>query len=154
MKNKLHRSITVFMAVLVLLSSTGFGFIEHQCMMRGKSMQFVSKKESNSCEKKVTYSCCAKRKAVQDGGGVYFKKTDCCKDSQKFEKVDVASSQSSALFKILKAASADLRWTITSFQFLRSEWVLPAYKDYNKLLSFTSLFHGRSMCVFVQSFLI
>jgi hypothetical protein len=44
MKSNQNRSITVIMAFLVLLSSTGFAFVEHQCMMRGKSVQLVSEK--------------------------------------------------------------------------------------------------------------
>lgn len=155
MKNRLHKSLTVFMAMLVLLSSTGFGFMEHDCMMRGKSVKFVSETKADFCKKKVVSSCCAKSKALKESKGTFFKKTDCCKDSQKFEKVDVLSSQSTLLIKIMKASAGDLLWSVQSFSFIISEWVntdlCPPSK---KAISFSSLFHGRSMRSFVQSFLI
>ena len=152
MKNKLHQSITLFMALLVLLSSTGFGFIEHQCLMRGKSMQFVSK--SKTAEKTVS-SCCAKSKALKESKGTFFKKTDCCKESQKFEKVDAVSLQSSTLIKLIKVSSGDLLWSVQSFKFIISEWICPDPNIFsNKAKSFSSLLHGRSMLSFVQSLLI
>jgi hypothetical protein len=155
MKNRLHKSITVFIALLVLLSSTGFGFMEHACMMRGKSVKFLSEKRENGCEKKVESSCCAKRKALNESRGTYFKKTDCCKDSQKFEKVDALATQGSLLIKIMKASAGDLLWSVHSFSFLVPQWSHAASNTFpEKPISFSSLFHGRSMCSFVQSFLI
>lgn len=73
MKNKLHRSITVLMAFLVLLSSTGFVLTERQCtMIGGKSMQFAGKFKEESA--KAVSSCCAKRAALKMAKGTFFKK--------------------------------------------------------------------------------
>lgn len=154
MKNKLHQSLTVVMALLVLLSSTGFAFIEHQCMMRGKSVQLVSEKKSDSCEIKVVSSCCAKSKALKESTGVFFKKKDCCKENQKFEKLDVLSSLTQHLAKASKAISDDILWSVRSFSFIQAEWILPSSERSGVIISFSSLFHGRSMLFFVQSFLI
>ncbi|WP_138482819.1 hypothetical protein [Dyadobacter bucti] len=154
MKNKLHQSLTIVMALLVLLSSTGFAFIEHQCMMRGKSVQLVSEKKSGSCETKVVSSCCAKSKALKESTGVFFKKTDCCKENQKFEKLDVLSSLTQHLAKASKAISDDMLWSVRSFSFIQAEWILPSSERSDVIISFSSLFHGRSMLFFVQSFLI
>lgn len=154
MKNKLHQSLTIVMALLVLLSSTGFAFIEHQCMMRGKSVQVVSEKKSDSCETKVVSSCCAKSKALKESTGVFFKKTDCCKENQKFEKLDVLSSLTQHLAKASKAISDDILWSVRSFSFIQAEWILPSSERSGVIISFSSLFHGRSMLFFVQSFLI
>lgn len=154
MKNKLHQSLTIVMALLVLLSSTGFAFIEHQCMMRGKSVQLVSEKKSGSCETKVVSSCCAKSKALKESTGVFFKKTDCCKENQKFEKLDVLSSLTQHLAKASKAISDDMLWSVRSFSFIQAEWILPSSERSGVIISFSSLFHGRSMLFFVQSFLI
>ena len=143
------------MATLVLLSSTGFGFMEHECMMRGKSVKFVSEKKTDSCKKKIVSSCCAKSKALKESKGPFFKKTDCCKDSQKFEKVDALSSQSTVLIKVMKASAGDLLWSVQSFSFILSEWSSSDSNPVHKrTLSFSSLFHGRSMLSFIQSFLI
>jgi len=154
MKNKLHQSLTIVMALLVLLSSTGFAFIEHQCMMRGKSVQLVSEKKSDSCETKVVSSCCAKSKVLKESTGVFFKKTDCCKENQKFEKLDVLSSLTQHLAKASKAISDDILCSVRSFSFIQAEWILPSSERSGVIISFSSLLHGRSMLFFVQSFLI
>jgi len=153
MKNKLHQTLTIFMVMLVLLSSTGFGFIEHACMMRGKSMQFVGERKSDPA-KKVVSSCCAKSKSQQEAGKSFFKKTDCCKESARFEKVDVVSAYSHILANFLKILAGGVLWSVKSFIFLISEWTLPSSVLSSPGISFSSLFHGRSMLSFVQSFLI
>jgi hypothetical protein len=154
MKNKFHSYITILMAVLVLVSSTGFGLIEHHCMMRGMTMKFVSEKKADSCKKKVVLSCCAKSKALKESGKIFLKKTDCCKNQQKFEKVDVVSSLAQFHAKALKVIADGDLWAMQSFVFLIQEWTnLPAEPS-SAAISFSSLFHGRSMLSFVQSFLI
>ena len=154
MKNKLHQSLTVLMAFLILLSSMGFAVIEHQCMMRGKSVKFVSEKKTDSSVKQVVSSCCAKSKLVKESKGTYFKKTDCCKENQKFEKVNVASSLSQLFAHALKVMWGGVLWSTRSFVFLVSEWILPSSGHNSKVISFSSLFHGRTLRSFIQSFLI
>jgi hypothetical protein len=154
MKNSLHRFVTILMAFLVLLSSTGFAFTEHQCMMRGKSVQFVSDKKSESCKPKVVSSCCAKSKALKEGKGTFFKKTDCCKENQKFEKMDVLSSHTQLLAKWFKAFYGGIFWKVYSYAFLQSEWIFPDQEESVPHNSFSSLLYGRSMLCFIQSFLI
>jgi hypothetical protein len=154
MKKKLHRSITFLMAVLVLVSSTGFGLIEHQCLMRGMSMKFVSEKKAESCKKKLASSCCAKSKSAKDSNKIFFKKTDCCKDQQKFEKVDVMSSLSSVQAKALKVWADGILWSVQSIVFLSQEWIYPPVTSSVATITFSSIFHGRTMLSFVQSFLI
>ncbi|MCF0073586.1 hypothetical protein LZD49_24110 [Dyadobacter sp. CY261] len=154
MKNKLHRSITILMALLVLLSSTGFVLTERHCaMMAGKSMQLVGQPKDNSCKPKVVSSCCAKSAAMKMAKGTSLKKTACCKESQKLEKLDVASANSHVLAKLLKSVAMGLTWTVTSFQFIQAEWLLPSSPN-SPDVSFSSRFHGRSMLSFIQSFLI
>jgi hypothetical protein len=153
MKNKLHQTFTIFMAMLVLLSSTGFGFIEHACMMRGKSMQFVGEKKSDPA-KKVVSSCCTKSKVQQEAGKSFFKKTDCCKESARYEKVDAVSAYSHILAHFLKIIAGGVLWSVKSFVFIISEWTLSSSVLSSHSISFSSLFHGRSMLSFVQSFLI
>lgn len=153
MQRKIHQSLTVFMVFLILLSSTGFGFIEHECMMRGKSVQFLAEKQTGTDKKKAVSSCCAKSKVQKESKGTFFKKTDCCKDNTKFEKVDVTSSLAQIQAKALKVMSDGIIWSSQSFVFIVSEWILPSDESFLSI-SFSSLLHGRSMLVFVQSFLI
>ncbi|HEV7379454.1 MAG TPA: hypothetical protein VGN64_06655 [Dyadobacter sp.] len=153
MNKKIRQSLTVFMALLVLLSSTGFGFIEHECMMRGKSLQLLTEKKANTGNKKVS-SCCAKSKAPKEAKGTFFKKTDCCKESQKFEKLDVPSQTSQIQAKFIKNLFAGITWSATSFVFQQAEWTSPSIQSASDLISFSSRLHGRSMLSFIQSFLI
>lgn len=142
------------MAVLVLISSTGFGLIEHQCMMRGMTVKLVSEKKSDSCKEKVVSSCCARSKALKEAKTTFFKKTACCKDTQKFEKVDVVSALVQLHAKAMKVFADGLLWSLQSFTFLVQEWIAPSSHFSLSVISFSSLFHGRGMLVFVQSFLI
>jgi hypothetical protein len=154
MKNKLHRSITILMAFLVLLSSTGFVLTERQCaMMGGKSVQLVGKSKEESCKPKVMASCCAKSAAMKISKGKSFQKTACCKESQKLEKLEVASANSQLTAKLLKSVATGVTWTVTRYQFIQAEWTLPS-PSFSPDISFSSRLHGRSMLAFIQSFLI
>ncbi|MCF0059033.1 hypothetical protein [Dyadobacter sp. CY356] len=154
MKKSFYRYITILMAVLVLVSSTGFGLTEHQCLMQGMTMKFVKEKKADSCKKKVVSSCCAKSKALKDLKKNFFKKTDCCKVQQKFEKVDAVSSFAALHAKSVKMIADGDLWSTQSFIFLVHEWVYPSAKSTLQTISFSSRFHGRGMLSFVQSFLI
>ena len=154
MKNKLHRSITILMAFLVLLSSTGFVLTERQCaMMASKSMQLVGKSKENASKPKAVSSCCAKSAASKMGKGTLVKKTDCCKESQKLEKLEVASVDSHVHAKLLKSVATGVTWAVTRYQFIQAEWTLPS-PSFSADISFSSRLHGRSMLAFIQSFLI
>lgn len=154
MKNKLHRSITILMAFLVLLSSTGFAITERLCtMMDGKAVQFVINSKENSCKPKVVASCCAKSAALKMAKGTFLKKTDCCKESQQLKKLEVVSLDSHLVAKLLKSAATGIVWEVTRFRFIQAEWVIHAPR-LSPDLSFSSRLHGRSMLAFIQSFLI
>jgi len=154
MKSNLHRSITVFMACLVLMSSTGFAFIEHQCMVRGKSVQVVKELKSGSSESMAGSSCCAKSKKLKEANGTFFKKTDCCKESQKFEKLQVTTSGAYELAKLLKSWSAEPQFfTSHGFLFL-VEQEISANAPPSPDISFSSRLHGKSMRYAIHSLLI
>lgn len=150
MNSLFHRSITILMASLILLSSTGFGVIEHVCLVKGKSLQMVKEAASS----KMGSSCCAKSKLKVSEDKTYFKKTDCCKENPKYEKVEVVSSHNQLLSKYLKVLADGVIWSVQSFLFLQAEWKLPSFDTSSSDYSFTSLFYGRSMLNFVQSYLI
>lgn len=154
MKSNLHRSITVFMAFLVLMSSTGFAFIEHQCLVRGKSVQVVKELKTDSSESMVGSSCCAKSKKLKEAKGIFFKKTDCCKESQKFEKLQVTTSTTHELAKLLKSWNAEPLFLVpTGFLSIIEQETganAPPIPD----ISFSSRLHGKSMRYAIQSLLI
>ena len=154
MKSNFHRSITVFMAFLVLMSSTGFAFIEHQCLVRGKSVQVVADLKQDAAKEKSASSCCAKSKQLKDQKGTFFKKTDCCKESQTFEKLEVATSTSQQIAKLIKAWSNDrlLPQPLNFAIFYKNK--IPADEPPYPDNSFTSRLYGKSMRCLIQSYLI
>jgi hypothetical protein len=151
MKNFLHRFITISMAALVLLSSTGFAFVEYECLMQGKSVKvFQTKKD----EAKMPSSCCAKSKLAKDTKGPVIKKADCCKENQKFDKLEPVSSGSQLTAKCIKAQADLIPWTNFSYLFAQAQQkVLPADAHFPDI-SFSSILYGRTMRCFIQSFLI
>lgn len=148
MKKALQRLITLSMALMILISSTGFGLIEHQCMMRGKSLQLLSS-NTKSCK-----SCKAPAQKSRYGkNDTFFKKADCCKDESRHEKLEVVSSASQMLAKFFKALAEAVFYNLKLYTFAFAEWIAPSSFDAPSL-TFSSLLHGRSMLFFIQSFLI
>lgn len=151
MKNTLHRFITISMACLVLLSSTGFAFVEIECMMQGKSVKVFQEKKDTV---KMPSSCCAKSKQVKESKGISIKKADCCKESYKFDKLEPVSAGSQLTAKFIKNLGDLIPWAVTSHIFTQAQQkVLPA-APVSPDISFSSVFHGRGMRCFIQSFLI
>jgi hypothetical protein len=151
-QNKLYRVFAAVMAVVVLLSSTGFGVVEHSCMMSGKSVDMVAALTTPS----LGCQACVKKPAAEprQAGQSFFKKKACCEESQTYQKIEIVSSLTQASAKVLKAKdlSADVAFPLS---FLFSQWQpdtvpvsLPAF------FSFSSRYYGRSLLSFVQSFLI
>ena len=149
MKNAIYRSFTVFMACLVLLSSTGFGLVEHHCMMRGKSLQLMAVEAKDACK-----SCVKKNVSQAKPHETIVKKADCCKDEQKYQKVDLVSSFSQLIAKLLKSLAEAVVFAVKAVVISIADWLLPASTRQAVVHSFSSLFFGRSMLSFVQSFLI
>ncbi|GAB2791158.1 hypothetical protein GCM10027275_40130 [Rhabdobacter roseus] len=138
------------MTCVVLLTSTGVGLVEHHCMMRGKSTQFVTIGKGDSCKHCVSKSQVAASASQQPT----LQKAACCKDDQSYQKVDVVSSFSQLLAKLLKAFAEAVFAAVKAVVLTLVGWLLPASGSSSVAVSFSSLLHGRSMLSFVQSFLI
>lgn len=148
MKNTLRNYFTILMALLILTASTGFGVIEHHCMMRGKSLHLAAlqKEGAKGCQQEHSKSPISDKTS--------FQKQDCCDDDQSYENVDVSSSLAQWIAKILKVVSdAVIGALISVFKTIISLFSSGPDSSAN-LSSFSSLFHGRSLLSFVQSFLI
>jgi hypothetical protein len=147
MKKTLRSYFIFLMAVVVLTANTGFGVIEHHCMMRGKSLHLAAlqKEGAKGCQQDQTKHPISEKTS--------FQKQDCCDDQQSYENVEVASSIMQWVAKFLQVISdAFIGAFIAVFQAL-SELLFP-HSDSSSIFSFTSLHHGRSLLSFVQSFLI
>lgn len=145
MKPFTHRLFALLMAAIVLVSSTGFGLVEHSCVVRGKSVHLGYNKD------KPCKGCPTSQKqnpANQTG----VKKANCCKDEQKYENVDVSSSVTQMATKVVKSVADAVVGACVAIVREIVEAIVKKDSD-SSVVSFSSLHYGRSLLAFVQSFL-
>ncbi len=103
MKRALFQLFNLLMVCVVLLSSTGFGLVEHSCQMRGKKKTMVVA----FSDAKIQPGCSSDKQPMSANQTV-IKKTECCQDETYFENVDVSSSLSQFIAKFVKIAAEGL----------------------------------------------
>ena len=106
MKKALFRIFNVLMAVVVLLSSTGFGLVEHSCTVKGK--QTSLHKSGTACCNKTSQKDNLPQKTT-------VKKAKCCSEEEKYENVDYSSSASQSVGKFVQKGIDWAKTTIISF---------------------------------------
>lgn len=97
MKRALFQLFNLLMVCVVLLSSTGFGLVEHSCQMRGKKKTMVVAFSDTK-----TQTGCSSDKQPMPANQTVIKKTECCQDETYFENVDISSSLSQFVAKFVK----------------------------------------------------
>jgi hypothetical protein len=143
MKKVLFRAFNVMMAVIVLLSSTGFGLVEHSCTVRGKQTSLH----------KNGAACCGKtQQQSTNHQKTTIKKSKCCSEDEKYENVEYSSSASQLVAKFTQNALDWVKSTITTFAKTIVETILENISSSNKSSSPSP--SGREILVFIQSFLI
>lgn len=148
MKATFRKYFTMLMAFVVLTASTGFGVIEHHCMMRGKSLHLAA------LQKEGVKGCGQEHPKSPVSDKTSFQKQSCCEDDASYENVEVSSSVTQSLAKILKITTdAIIGAFVAVFKAIISLFSSDSDSSAH-LSSFSSLFHGRSLLSFVQSFLI
>lgn len=143
MKKALFRIFNVLMAVVVLLSSTGFGLVEHSCTVKGK--QTSLHKSNAACCNKTSQKDTSPQKTT-------VKKSKCCSEEEKYENVDYSSS---AAQNVAKFVQNGLDWAKDAvFSFFKTivEEILDNISSKNNSSSPPS--DGRTILIFIQSFLI
>lgn len=107
MKKLLYKTFNVFLAVVVLISSTGFGLVEHSCTVKGKT---TSLHKSNSF-------CCANHssKAPINQNQPQLKKAPCCSEDQKYENVEYSSSVSQLAAKFVQKTADTIKAFVYDF---------------------------------------
>lgn len=148
MKLALLRFLHLFMAVVVLLSSMGFGLVEHACQLRGKRVYSVYTQTESGC------GLCAIR-ATHNVPSPSVQPTDCCQDSTRYDKVDTGSSLSQLLTKFIKTLAEPMGTGLTAF-------FLALFEGFLTRLAHIAVFtyesppplSGRALLTFVQTFLI
>jgi hypothetical protein len=148
MKLALIRFLHLFMAVVVLLSSMGFGLVEHSCQLRGKRVYSVLDDTQQGCK-----LCQVRTQAPEQTPTV--DRTDCCKDETRYSKVDTTSSLSHLLTKFIKVVSDRFGAGTAAVLVALFNWTF-VQQAYIPLASYASPppLAGRHLLTFVQSFLI
>lgn len=151
-KTKPYRYFTILMAFVVLLSSTGFGLVEHSCMMRGKSVALAAVGKADSGCKACKPAAVSE---VRKSSALQFKAKPCCVESQKFQKLEIVSPTTSTV-KVFKGLFDGWR---TLGEHVGSPLHLLCHSERSRRApfssnTFSSLLYGRTMLLFVQCFLI
>lgn len=150
MKKAFQKYFTVFMSLVVLSTSTGFGVVEHHCMMRGKQIHLLLLEKDNchGCEHEHESA----NTPVSDQTTI--QKKSCCNDQQHYQHLDTSSSPIHFVAKFLKVlADSFVVALIDAFKIVLV-WLADLDTSFTSTFSFSSLFHGRSMLSWVQVWLI
>ena len=142
-KSILFRLFNLLMAVVVLATTTGFGLIEHSCMVKGKTYSLSTPK--GHCK-----TCNA---PLPKDGQTAVKKDKCCDDKTTYENVDYTSSLVQVTAKFVKASTDAVVGLVAWFARELVDLLAPKSASLVASTSNISL-SGRSLLAFVQSFLI
>jgi len=150
MKRTLHQLFCLLMASVVLVTSTGFGLIEHACKVRGKQVQLASFRKETSCK-----GCPSGMHHRSENHQTVIKKSDCCQAEQRYENVSFTSSISQLIAKFIKSVtdtalaglSHVVEWLFAQLLPSRSATIALTVDP-------PSLLSGRELLAFVQRFLL
>jgi len=145
MKLFFSRIFCLFLALQVLLSSTGFAMNEHYCKIRGEKVWSF---------KKVRSCCTSKPKSQEPSKTASIKKDKCCADKVFHAKVSTESGQFSPSLDSVDFASLVWQCQLPPMWVFRNE-ILPF--ETSAVLYYHSPappLSGRDILVNIQSFLI
>lgn len=148
MKRTLFQLFNLMMACVVLLSSTGFGLVEHSCQMRGKKKTVVVAFSDVTSQKG-----CAVDNQPMPGKQTVVKKTECCQDDQYYDNVDISSSISQLVAKFVKTVTETIFAGLT----VALAWLIETILDRESSIAATSsppALSGRDIVTLVRSLLI
>lgn len=151
LKKIILRYFTLFMALVVLASSTGVGLVENQCMMRGKTVSLVFKDKKKGCKLCSAPRHARKTDARQDIP--VLKKSHCCVEKHQLKMVEYQVPAGKQLDNTLKSVPANGP-PIFTFAALLHPGLSGREVSPSPPHSFSSLFFGRATLSFIQSFLI
>ncbi len=142
----LFRLFNVFMVFVVLTTSTGFGLVEHTCHIRHKKKVSLVSFDKKSCP-----ACVQKQHPVSSHQSL--KKQSCCQEETRYEHVSYTSSITKLAAKFIKmVVEFTAHVTCYLFQLLVNAFrsLISSAFDAQAAIPLS----GRSLLVFVQSFLI
>lgn len=150
MKRALFQFFNLLMACVVLLSSTGFGLVEHSCQMRGKKKTVIGA----FSDVKPQTGCAADGQSMPSKGPA-IKKTECCQDEHLYENVDATSSLTQLVAKFVKTVTEAVLAGVTALL----AWVVDRVFTNETRLSSAAFpsppsLSGRDIITLVRSLLI
>lgn len=150
MKRTLFQFFNLLMACIVLLSSTGFGLVEHSCQMRGKKKTMIVA----FSDVKPQPGCAADGKPMPTKEPT-IKKTECCQNEHQYENVDTNSSLTQLVAKFVKIVTEAVLAGVTTLLAWVVEWIF----DRESRLSSAAFpsppsLSGRDILTLVRSLLI
>ncbi len=149
MKRTLFQFLNLMMACVVLLSSTGFGLLEHSCHMRGKKKTMVIA----FTEHKKQPGCALDNQTPVDNQTI-VKRTDCCGNEQHYENIDVSSSLSQFVAKLVKIITESVLTGIVAVFTWLIDWVFAKDSASVSVFSPPPAPSGRTILTLIQSLLI
>lgn len=149
MKRALFQFFNLLMACLVLLSSTGFGLVEHSCQMRGKKKTMVV-----AFSDARSQPGCATAKQPMPTKEPSVKKSECCQDDQQYENVEATSSLSQLVAKFVKVVTETVLAGVTSLLAWFIEWIFD--RESTSIAAFPAplSLSGRDILTLVHTLLI
>jgi hypothetical protein len=151
MKRQLFQLFNLLMTCIVLLSSTGFGLVEHSCQMRGKKKTMVV-----AFSKTVEQTGCKIGKhSTASTNELMISREECCQDDSHYENVDVSSSLTQLVAKFAKLVTEAVLTSVIAVVTWLVDWIF----DRNVAtpvpsVSAPSLPSGRDLLSLVQRLLI
>ena len=143
MKAIIRKMFCYLLAGLVFVSSTGFGLVEHSCLMSGKEKVAVSEGQSCCSAKKSTkgHSCQSRQASLEQDA--------CCTEETQHSKVDVSTS----LVQVMSDLLASLWVAVVSiFSFIFNSLIETVTASLH--VSHSPPRSGRSLLIFLHTFLI
>lgn len=150
MKRTLFQLFNLLMTCIVLLSSTGFGLVEHTCQMRGKKKTMVVAFSDTKSQ-----PGCANDRQSEPSKHTFVKKTECCQDDQRYENIDVTSSLSQLVAKFVKSITETVFAGVSVILAWIVEWIFDKTSSSSLALdSSPSSLSGRDILTLIHSLLI
>ncbi|GAB2594514.1 HYC_CC_PP family protein [Spirosoma areae] len=149
MKRALFKWFNLLMACIVLLSSTGFGLVEHSCQMRGKKKTMVVAFSDTR-----TQPGCASDKQPMPTDKTVVDKSECCQDTHNYENVDASSSLSQLVAKFVKIVAETVVAAIVTVLAWAIDWIFAEKSSLVSTLSSPPSLSGRDILTLVHRLLI
>jgi len=149
MKRVLSQLFNLSMACVVLLSSTGFGLVEHSCQMRGtKKTTVVAFTDARSPS-----GCPAGDQSMRPEHTV-VKKTACCQEASRYAHLHAQSSLSQLVAKFVKTVTESVLTGVATFIVYLADWVFDRRSVSVSLVESPPSPSGRDILTLVRSLLL